>query len=131
MDIKVNDKLVYLGAGCGIGLVLGLLFAPQSGEEIRHTLTSKVDDLTHKVQDKVQEKVQESGIADTASQTWRNVMEKGKNVASIGKTHPIEVEDDVSAILEYPNGAVGHFITPCAAGMKAIQRSESSRNRPR
>ena len=37
-------------------------------------------------QDKVQEKVQESGIADTASQTWRNVMEKGKNVASIGKT---------------------------------------------
>ena len=86
MDIKVNDKLVYLGAGCGIGLVLGLLFAPRSGEEIRHTLTSKVDDLTHKVQDKVQEKVQESGIADTASQTWRNVMEKGKNVASIGRT---------------------------------------------
>ena len=82
MDIKVNDKLVYLGAGCGIGLVLGILFAPQSGEEIRHTLTSKVDDLTHKVQ----EKVQESGIGDTASQTLRNVMEKGKNVASIGRT---------------------------------------------
>src|ERR1051325_2737413 len=82
MDIKVNDKLVYLGAGCGIGLVLGLLFAPQTGEEIRHTLTSKVDDLTHKVQ----EKVQESGIGDTASQTWRNVMEKGKNVANIGRS---------------------------------------------
>lgn len=32
-------------------------------------------------------------------------------IASIGKTHPIEVEDEVSAILEYPNGAVGHFIT--------------------
>lgn len=32
-------------------------------------------------------------------------------VATIGKTHPIEVEDEVSAILEYPNGAVGHFIT--------------------
>jgi predicted dehydrogenase len=32
-------------------------------------------------------------------------------VGSIGKRHPIEVEDDVSAILEYPNGAVGHFIT--------------------
>ena len=28
-------------------------------------------------------------------------------VASIGKTHPIEVEDEVSAILEYPNGAIG------------------------
>jgi predicted dehydrogenase len=32
-------------------------------------------------------------------------------VASLGKTHPIEVEDEVSAILEYPNGAVGHFVT--------------------
>src|SRR5437763_14738151 len=81
MQITVNDKLIYLGAGCGIGMVLGLLFAPQSGQEIRNTLTSKVDDLTHKVQ----EKVQESGIGDTAGQTWRNVVEKGKNVASMGK----------------------------------------------
>jgi predicted dehydrogenase len=32
-------------------------------------------------------------------------------IASLGKTHPIEVEDEVSAILEYKNGAIGHFIT--------------------
>jgi predicted dehydrogenase len=32
-------------------------------------------------------------------------------VGFVGKTHPIEVEDEVSAILEYPNGATGHFIT--------------------
>jgi predicted dehydrogenase len=32
-------------------------------------------------------------------------------VGSIGKTHPIEVEDEMSAILEYPNGAIGHFVT--------------------
>ena len=32
-------------------------------------------------------------------------------VGFVGKTHPIEVEDDISAILEYPNGAIGHFIT--------------------
>jgi predicted dehydrogenase len=32
-------------------------------------------------------------------------------VGSIGKTHPIEVEDEVSAIMEYPSGAIGHFIT--------------------
>jgi len=82
MEVNINDKLIYLGAGCGIGLVLGLLFAPQSGEEIRHTLTSKVDDRTSKVQ----EKVKESGIGDTASETWHSVVEKGKNVASIGRT---------------------------------------------
>lgn len=32
-------------------------------------------------------------------------------VAHIAKTHPIEVEDEVSAIMEYANGATGHFIT--------------------
>jgi len=32
-------------------------------------------------------------------------------VASIAKRHPIEVEDEVSAILEYSNGATGHFAT--------------------
>jgi predicted dehydrogenase len=32
-------------------------------------------------------------------------------VAFVGKTHPIETEDEVSAILEFPNGAIGHFIT--------------------
>jgi predicted dehydrogenase len=32
-------------------------------------------------------------------------------VVKLGSTHPIEVEDDVSAILEFPNGAVGQFVT--------------------
>ena len=32
-------------------------------------------------------------------------------VGFVGKTHPIEVEDEVSAILEYANGATGHFVT--------------------
>jgi len=32
-------------------------------------------------------------------------------VGFVGKTHPIEVEDEMSAILEYPDGAIGHFIT--------------------
>jgi len=81
MNINISDKIIYLGAGCGIGMVLGALFAPHSGEETRRTLTHKVDDLTHRVQDKIQA----SGITDTATQTWNNVIEKGKNVASIGR----------------------------------------------
>jgi predicted dehydrogenase len=32
-------------------------------------------------------------------------------IAALGKHHPIEVEDEISAILEYPNGAIGHFVT--------------------
>jgi gas vesicle protein len=81
MTINVDDKLIYLGAGCGIGLIVGLLFAPRSGEETRHNLTHKVEDLTHKVQDRISH----SGIGETASQTWSNVVEKGKNVAHIGR----------------------------------------------
>jgi gas vesicle protein len=81
MNINVSDKLIYIGAGCGIGLVLGMLFAPQSGEEMRHTIGNKVDDLTHRVQDRVSQ----SGIGDTAAQTWQTVLDKGKNVASIGR----------------------------------------------
>jgi gas vesicle protein len=81
MNIKINDKILYFGAGCGLGLALGALFAPQSGQEMRQNLSSKMDDLSHKVQDKIES----SGIRETASQTWRNVMEKGKNVANIGR----------------------------------------------
>ena len=81
MDIKVSDKLIYLGTGCGIGVVLGLLFAPRTGEEMRHTVSDKMGDLTHKVQDRVSE----SGIGDTATQKWNSVIEKGKNVANIGR----------------------------------------------
>jgi predicted dehydrogenase len=32
-------------------------------------------------------------------------------VGAIGKTHPIEVEDEVSAVIEFTNGATGHFVT--------------------
>jgi gas vesicle protein len=82
MNINVSEKLIYLGAGCGIGVVLGLLFAPRSGEEIRHTLTSRVDNLTNKLQ----EKVHDTGIVETTGQTWRNVVDKGRNIANIGRT---------------------------------------------
>ena len=81
MNININDKLLYLGAGCGLGLVLGALFAPRSGQETRRNLSSKVDDLTHKVQ----ERIQTSGIGETASQTLHNVVQRGRNVASIGR----------------------------------------------
>ena len=79
--MNINDKLIYFGAGCGIGALIGALFAPKSGQETRHDLSSRVEDLTHKVQDKIQS----SGLRNTASETWQNVVEKGKNVASIGK----------------------------------------------
>ena len=70
MTINVSDKVVYLAAGCCIGAVFGILFAPRGGEEIRNTLANKVQD---------------TGIGEAASHTLRNVVERGRNVASIGR----------------------------------------------
>ena len=81
MNININDKLLYFGAGCGLGLALGALFAPQSGQQTRRNLSNKMDDLSHRVRGKIES----SGIRETASQTVQNVVEKGKNVANIGR----------------------------------------------
>ena len=62
-------------------------------------------------------------------------------VAHVGKTHPIETEDEVSAILEYENGATGHFITTTGeapgtnlleiAGDRGLVRMEAGKLRVR
>ena len=81
MTIHLNDKLIYLAAGCGIGAVIGALFAPSSGREIRRNLSSKMGGFAVRVP----ERVQQSHVGEAASSTLRNVMEKSRNVASIGR----------------------------------------------
>jgi len=81
MTINISNKLLVLLAGTGIGTVIGMLIAPQSGEQLRENLTGRVNDLTGMVQDKVKQ----SGIAGTATSTVRDVMERGKNVVNMGK----------------------------------------------
>jgi len=53
--MTTNEKLLYLAAGTGIGAVLGVLFAPSSGAEIRDNLSTKaqrgVDLITSKVEE--------------------------------------------------------------------------------
>jgi gas vesicle protein len=91
MNLDIDDRLIYFAAGCGLGLALGALFAPQSGRQTRQNLTNRVEDLTHKVQDKIQS----SGIRETAGRKWQDVVQKGKNVASIGRQRFGEsLEDD-------------------------------------
>ena len=77
MTININNKLFYLLAGAAVGM----LFAPKSGQEIRSDLTDRVDDL----KSRLQKKVQDTHITDDVSNTVKNVMEKGRNVASIGR----------------------------------------------
>jgi gas vesicle protein len=77
MTININNKLFYLLAGAAVGM----LFAPKSGQEIRSDLTDKMDEM----KTRLQKKVQDTHITDDVSNTVKNVMEKGRNVASIGR----------------------------------------------
>ena len=70
MTLNISDKLMFLSAGVGIGAVIGLLFAPSSGQQVRNTIASKVQD---------------SGVGEAASQKVQEVVERGKNIAIIGR----------------------------------------------
>jgi gas vesicle protein len=77
MMINLNSKLFYLLAGAAAGV----LFAPKAGQEMRSDLSGRVGNLKNKLQ----EKVQDTGIADEVTGTVRNVMERGRNLANIGR----------------------------------------------
>jgi gas vesicle protein len=68
--IGVGQKLFYLIAGTGIGVAIGILFAPSAGQETRENLAQKLDG---------------SDLRERAGATIRNVVDRGKNVAHIGK----------------------------------------------
>lgn len=44
--MEENNKLPYFFLGIGVGLAVGLLFAPKSGEETRGLLRSKAEEST-------------------------------------------------------------------------------------
>jgi gas vesicle protein len=77
MTININNKLFYLLAGAAVGV----LFAPKSGQELRTDLSDMADDL----KTKLQKKVQDTHITEDVSNTVKNVVERGRNVASIGR----------------------------------------------
>ena len=77
MTININNKLFYLLAGAAVGV----LFAPKSGQEMRTDISDKVDDMRAKLQ----KKVQDTHITEDVSNTVKGVMERGRNVASIGR----------------------------------------------
>jgi hypothetical protein len=50
MTIRISDKLIYFGAGCGIGLALGsLLLGTTKSHEVRRNSRGKASDLPGRV----------------------------------------------------------------------------------
>ena len=55
MSDNVGSKISYFLVGLGIGSLLGILFAPKSGEETREYLASKADEGREYAQRKARE----------------------------------------------------------------------------
>ena len=72
MGDNVGGKISYFMVGLGIGALIGILFAPKSGEETREDLSQKADEGRDYAQRKARE------IRERAE----DLLERGKDIAS-------------------------------------------------
>ena len=72
MSDNVGSKVSFFLVGLGIGALVGILFAPKSGEETREYLSQKADEGRDYAQRKAQE------LRERAE----DLVERGKNVAA-------------------------------------------------
>lgn len=83
MADNVGSKVTYFLVGLGVGALVGVLFAPKSGEETREYLAKRADDGRDYAQRKARE------LRERAD----DLIERGKDAASRGK-------DSISAVVE-------------------------------
>ncbi len=72
MGDNAGSKVSYFLVGLGVGTLLGILFAPKSGEETREYLTQKADEGREYAQKKARE------LRERAD----DLLERGKDVAA-------------------------------------------------
>jgi gas vesicle protein len=83
MADNVGSKITYFLVGLGVGALVGVLFAPKSGEETREYLSKKADEGREFAQRKARE------LRERADE----LIERGKDVAARRK-------DSISAAVE-------------------------------
>lgn len=83
MADNVGSKITYFLVGLGVGALVGILFAPKSGDETRDFLAKKADEGRDYAQRKAKE------LRERAD----DLIERGKEVASRQK-------DSISAAVE-------------------------------
>ncbi len=83
MADNIGSKISYFMVGLGIGALIGILFAPKSGEETREYLAKKADEGKEYAQRKARE------LRERAE----DLIERGKEVATRQK-------DSISAAVE-------------------------------
>ena len=80
--------------GLVVGLVLGILLAPDSGDETRKRIAKKAGDLKDAVTDKYND------IADTVSNKYDRVKSKANEFMGKGEQAYNNVKDDAANIFE-------------------------------
>ncbi len=71
MSDNIGSKVSYFLVGMGIGALIGVLFAPKSGEETREHLTKKAEEGREYAQRKARE----------LRERTEDLIERGKDVA--------------------------------------------------
>jgi gas vesicle protein len=94
-----DNKFSYFFLGLGLGVAVGLLFAPKTGEETRDLLLTKADEGKEFL------KRRSSELRDTAA----DVVEKGKNAVSRQK-------DQLSAAVEAGKQAYREAVSTAPSG---------------
>jgi gas vesicle protein len=83
MADNVGSKVTYFLVGLGVGALVGILFAPKSGEETREFLAKKADEGKDYAQRKARE------LRERADE----LIERGKDVA-------VRKKDSITAAVE-------------------------------
>ena len=83
MADNVGSKVTYFLVGLGVGALVGILFAPKSGEETRDFLAKKADEGK-----------------DFAQRKARELRERADELIERGKDAAVKGKDSLSAAVE-------------------------------
>ena len=101
-----NNKLSYFFLGMGIGVAIGILFAPKSGEETRRIIRERADegrDYVKKRSDEGRDYVKRR--TDEARESASQAVERGREAVS-------RQRDQLSAAVEAGKQAYRDTVTP-------------------
>jgi gas vesicle protein len=86
MAEKIDSKVSYFLVGLGVGSLIGILFAPKSGEETREYLSQKVNEGSEYAQKKVRElRVHAEDLVERGKEVVSQEKEKIAAAVDVGR----------------------------------------------
>jgi gas vesicle protein len=91
--MKTSDVILGVMGAAAVGVILGVLFAPEKGSETRKKIAQKSKDYTDQVKDKL------SKISDTVSSTVSSVTSGDNNpIEEIKRSSHMRMNDPTSEV---------------------------------